>query len=152
MLFRFGAAVVLGAFAGAFALVPSPLRANPTGATVISGTAAMTASGAVLDIANSNGAIINWQSFSIGAGELTKFVQPSAGSAVLNRVLGGQTSVINGTLSANGQVYLVNGNGVLVGPGGLVSAGDFTASTRDIADADFHSGHLQSTDSGQAGV
>jgi filamentous hemagglutinin family protein len=127
--------------------------ANPTGGSIASGSASITTvPGTVTIDQTSNIAIINWQSFSIDSGELTKFVQPSAASAVLNRVLGGQTSVINGTLEANGQVYLINGNGIMVGPGGVVNTNSFIASTRDIADNDFLSGNLHFVGSGSAGV
>ena len=71
---------------------------------------------------------------------------------MLNRVLGGQTSIINGTLNANEAVYLVNGNGIVVGPGGVVNANSFTASTRDISDNDFLSGNLHFTGNNSAGV
>ena len=130
------------------------LQANPTGGNVAAGSAAIAGQGTSTVTVNqaSNVAIINWQTFSIGGGELTQFIQPSAQSAALNRVLGGQTSIINGTLSANGQIYLVNGNGVVVGPGGVISANAFTASTRDISDADFLAGNLHFTGSGNAGV
>jgi len=129
------------------------LQANPTGGQVTAGSATVSSGPGILTVnQQSNTAIINWQSFSIGAGELTKFVQPSAGSAVLNRVLGGQTSLIDGTLSANGQVYLLNANGIVVGPGGVITTGAFTASTRDVADADFLSGNLHFTGSSAAGV
>ncbi len=127
--------------------------ANPTGGQVVSGSASIgTIPGTVTINQASNIAIINWQTFSIGSGELTKFVQPCSSSAALNRVLGGQTSIIDGTLSANGQVYLINGNGVVVGPGGVVTANTFLASTRDIADADFVSGNFHFTGSNPAGV
>jgi filamentous hemagglutinin family protein len=126
---------------------------NPTGGQVAAGSASInTIPGTVTINQQSNIAIINWQTFSIGAGELTKFVQPSSASAALNRVLGGQTSVINGTLSANGQVYLINGNGIVIGPGGVVCANSFIASTRDITDCDFLSGNLHFTGSSDAGV
>ena len=96
----------------------------PLGGVVAAGSGTInTTPGTVTVHQTSNTAIINWQSFSIASGELTKFVQPSAASATLNRVLGGQTSVINGTLSANGQVYLLNGNGILVGPGTVSISG-----------------------------
>ena len=127
--------------AGLLALGISHLFANPTGGQVAAGSASInTVPGTVTINQQSNIAIINWQTFSIGAGELTKFVQPSSTSAALNRVLGGQISTIDGTLSANGQIYLINGNGIVVGPGGVVSANSFIASTRDIADSDFLSG------------
>ncbi len=129
------------------------VRANPADGSVASGAVTIvTSPGTVTVNQLTDKAIINWQSFSIGAGELTKFVQPSSASAILNRVLGGQTSIINGTLSSNGQVYLLNGNGVLIGPGGVVNTAGFTASTRDISDADFTSGNLHFTGTGGAGV
>ena len=129
------------------------VHANPTGGQVAAGAASInTAPGTVLINQASNTAIINWQTFSIGAGELTKFVQPSSTSATLNRVLGGQTSIIDGTLGANGQIYLINGNGILVGPDGKVNTAGFLASTRDIEDADFLSGNLHFTGSNNNGV
>jgi len=130
------------------------LQANPTGGNVAAGSASIAGQGTSTVTVNqaSNIAIINWQTFSINSGELTQFIQPSAQSAALNRVLGGQTSIINGTLSANGQIYLVNGNGIVVGPNGVVNANAFTASTRDISDADFLSGNLHFTGSSNAGV
>ena len=139
--------------AGGF-LLPAGLKANPAGGSVAAGSASITGqgTGAVTINQASNIAIINWQSFSINSGESTSFLQPGANSAALNRVLGGQTSLINGTLSANGQIYLINGNGVIVGPGGVINAGAFAASTRDITDADFLSGHLHFTGSSDAGV
>ena len=139
--------------AGLFALAMGHSFANPQGGQVASGSASInTIPGTVTINQQSNIAIINWQSFSINSGETTQFIQPSATSAALNRVLGGQTSLINGTLSANGQVYLINGNGILVGPGGVVNTGGFTASTRNITDADFLSGNLHFTGSSDAGV
>ena len=64
-------------------------HANPTGAQVINGSAAFNQVGKTLNITNSPGAIINWQGFSIGADEVTRFIQSGANSAVLNRVIGG---------------------------------------------------------------
>jgi filamentous hemagglutinin family protein len=130
------------------------LLANPTGGQVAAGSAGIKGEGtsAVTVKQGSNLAIINWQTFSIASGESTTFIQPSASSAALNRVLGGQTSTIDGTLKANGSIYLVNGNGIVVGPGGVVSANAFTASTRDIADSDFLAGKLEFIGSNSAGV
>ena len=135
-------------------LLPASLMANPTGGAVAAGSATIAGQGtsAVTIHQTSPTAVINWQTFSISSGQTTSFLQPSATSAALNRVLGGQTSVINGTLSANGQIYLINGNGVIVGPGGVVNANAFTASTRDITNADFLSGNLHFTGSGDGGV
>jgi filamentous hemagglutinin family protein len=128
--------------------------ANPTGGQVAAGSAGISGQGtsAVTIKQASNLAIINWQTFSIASGESTTFLQPSVTSAALNRVIGGQTSNIDGTLKANGSIYLVNGNGIVVGPNGVISANAFTASTRDIADADFLSGKFEFAGSNNAGV
>jgi len=119
-------------------LNPSLLRANPNGGAVAAGSAGISSHGSTLTITQgSNRAIINWQDFSISAGETTRFIQPSSSSAILNRVVGGNASQIHGTLQANGQVYLINPNGVLVGPGGVVNTGGFLASTLDLSDDAF---------------
>jgi filamentous hemagglutinin family protein len=130
------------------------VMANPTGGQVAAGAASIAGQGtsAVEVKQASNLAIINWQTFSIASGESTTFVQPSAASATLNRVLGGETSLINGTLSANGSIFLINGNGTVVGPGGVVRANAFTDSTRDISDDDFLAGNLHFVGSNPAGV
>ncbi|MGU3497155.1 GLUG motif-containing protein, partial [Xanthobacteraceae bacterium A53D] len=50
-------------------------------------------------------------------------------------------SQIDGSLSASGSLYLVNPNGVTVGPSGTVTTGGaFVASTHDISDAAFNAG------------
>ncbi|MGC1388227.1 MAG: filamentous hemagglutinin N-terminal domain-containing protein, partial [Steroidobacteraceae bacterium] len=89
---------------------------------------------------SSNRAIINWSDFSINPGELTKFIQPSAASAILNRVIGSDPSALLGDLQSNGQVYLINPNGIVVGRGARIDAAGFAASTLDAADAQFLSG------------
>jgi hypothetical protein len=60
-----------------------------------------------LTVTNSPGAVINRQGFSIGAGQITRFNQGSAASAVLNRVVGADISQINGSLLSNGRVFLI---------------------------------------------
>src|SRR5688500_4888817 len=90
--------------------------ANPTTPQVVSGTAAFARPDArTLNVTNSRGAIINWQGFSIGAGEVTRFVQPSSSSAVLNRVnVGADISRIQGQLLSNGRVFLINPAGIVI--------------------------------------
>jgi filamentous hemagglutinin family protein len=119
-----------------------PIWANPAGEQVISGgvTFERGLDGSLTISQGSDKAIIHWQDFSIGAGELTKFVQPSSTSAVLNRVIGGLPSSIHGTLQANGRVLLINPNGILVGPTGRIDVGGFLASTLDVSDGEFLGG------------
>ncbi|HRQ87984.1 MAG TPA: filamentous hemagglutinin N-terminal domain-containing protein, partial [Bacteroidia bacterium] len=115
--------------------------ANPTGGEIVSGTASISSAGSTLTVNQlSDRAIIHWQDFSIASGQTTQFLQPSATSAALNRVLGGNPSAIHGTLQSNGQIYLINPNGVLVGAGGVVNTGGFLASTLDVSDSDFLAG------------
>ncbi len=81
--------------------------------------------------------IIHWDDFSIDAGEITRFVQPSKDSAVLNRVTSLKSSHLLGSLEANGKVYLINPNGIFIGPEGAISTNGFIASTLDILDKEF---------------
>ena len=126
------------ALLSALALI-SPTHANPVGESVAAGNATFDRLlPGVLSIQQGSArAIINWADFSIGAGELTRFIQPGANSAVLNRVLGGNPSEIYGTLRANGQLILLNPAGVLVGPGGRVDTKGFLATTLNLSDEDF---------------
>lgn len=115
-------------------------QGNPTGGTVISGGATFNHSGNVLEITNSANAIIHWDQFSIGAGELTRFVQPGAASAVLNRVIGQDPSQILGSLQSNGRVLLINPNGVVFGQGAQIDVAGLVASTLNLSDTDFLKG------------
>ena len=83
-------------------------HANPIGAAVVAGQASFATSGNTLTVTNTPNTIINWQGFSIGANEITRFAQQSASSAVLNRVIANNPSNILGSLQSNGRVFLVN--------------------------------------------
>ena len=83
--------------------------------------------------------ILNWSSFDIGAGYTVRFNQPTGGSA-LNRIGGSDPSVILGNLEANAEVILYNANGMLFGRGATVNAGNFIATTLNIADDQFEKG------------
>ncbi|CAN0152359.1 unnamed protein product, partial [Phaeothamnion confervicola] len=121
-----------------------PILALPDRPTTVQGTVQVTNPSAnILQILQSSPqAIINWNSFNIGARETVRFLQPSNVSAVLNRVTGGDPSVILGMLQANGRVFLVNPNGILFGPGSVVDVGSFVATTLNMSDSDFLSGHF----------
>ncbi len=116
----------------------------PTHGVVTSGAASIGQSGANLSVTQTSPrAIVNWGSFSIGQGNGVTFDQPSASSAILNRVTGSTTSTIAGQLQANGQVYLINPNGIAITKTGAVQVGGgFVASTLGIADNDFNNGNL----------
>ena len=120
---------------------PVPALALPEGGEVAAGVASIQRSGAAMTInQNSGRAAINWQRFGIGATESVRFNQPSASSIVLNRVLGQDPTQILGSLRANGQIFILNPNGVLFGRGVQVSVGGLVASTLNLSDADFLAG------------
>jgi len=131
----------LGSFV-AFLFLFSPLllnAANPVGEQVVSGSVSFdrTVPGVLSIGQSSDRAIINWQDFSIGAGNLTRFIQPGASSAALNRVIGGNPSSIYGQLQANGQIFLINPAGVLVGASGQIDTAGLVASTLDLSNESF---------------
>src|SRR5215216_45428 len=117
--------------------------AGPDGAVVVGGAAAVQGQGTSSVTVNqtTNAAIINWNTFNIGTGEKTQFVQPNSSSVVLNRVTGGLgPSSIDGTLSANGKVFLVNRDGMLFGPNAVINTAGFVGTTHDIKNEDFMAG------------
>src|ERR1700674_3733228 len=97
--------------------------ANPTGPAVAAGQASFSQQGKSLTVTNSPGAIINWRGFSIAPDEITRFIQQSPSSAVLNRVVGIDPQQIRGTLQSNGRVFLINPNGIVFGAGARIDVG-----------------------------
>jgi filamentous hemagglutinin family protein len=143
-----GAVVAAGMLATGAALAagaPAP-GALPAGGNVVSGQASLNQAGGRLDITQASArAAINWQSFDIGSQAQVHISQPGAQSVLLNRVVGADPSAIFGKLTANGQVLLVNPNGIVFGAGSQVDVGGIVASTLDIADADFAAGRMKFT-------
>ena len=87
-------------------------------------------------------AIYNWASFNIAAGNTVQFIQPSTSSVALNRIFDPNVSTISGNLLSNGQIYLINPNGILFGKGANVNVGGLIASTLDINDSAITGGLL----------
>ncbi len=118
--------------------------ASPTGGTVTSGSASISQNGTVTNITQSTQkASINWQNFSIASNETVNFNQPNSSSITLNRVIGNERSVINGALNANGQVWLLNSNGVLFGKNASINTAGLLATTAKLSDADFQNGNYK---------
>ncbi|GAB3040273.1 hypothetical protein GCM10027285_26440 [Oleiagrimonas citrea] len=131
----------------------APATPLPVGGQVVGGQAAITQNNDTLTVhQTSQNAIIDWQSFDIGSGYTVRFDQPGSSSVALNRVLGSDPSAIYGHLDANGQVFLVNPNGIYFAPGTSVDVGGIVASTLDIANQDFLSGNYHFTGASTAGV
>jgi filamentous hemagglutinin family protein len=128
-------------------------QALPDGGVVRAGAAQISTSGAVTRIDQaSDRAIIDWRTFAIGAGGQVVFVQPSAQSATLNRVTGDQVSIILGRLDANGQVFLVNPNGIVFGGGAQINVGSLVASTSNLSNTNFMAGKLVFDQPGRPGA
>ncbi|MGH3054513.1 MAG: filamentous hemagglutinin N-terminal domain-containing protein, partial [Gaiellaceae bacterium] len=89
---------------------------------------------------SSRNVLIDWKSFSVGPHGSVTFEQPGSSAIALNRVTGGGASNIQGGITANGRVWIVNPNGVLFGGGSQVHVGSLIATTSDIADGDFANG------------
>ncbi|HEX7654626.1 MAG TPA: filamentous hemagglutinin N-terminal domain-containing protein, partial [Verrucomicrobiae bacterium] len=110
-------------------LLARQVQANPTGLTVVTGTATTQTSGNQLTVNPSQYAVLNWSSFNIAAGERTVFNQPSATSVVFNNIGNQSASQIYGSLQANGIVVLLNSSGFYFGPNSFVSAAGLVVST-----------------------
>lgn len=148
-------ALVLNLFGSTtFGLAPLLAHANPQGEQVVGGSATVARPNSTTVAVNqsSQKAIINWNSFSIGATEKTLFAQSNAQAIVLNRVVGVDPSSILGTLKANGQVWLVNPNGIVFGKSAQVDVGGLLATTLDIKNSDFMAGKYKFTGSGNTGA
>src|ERR1700704_1052504 len=135
-----GSPVLALALGAPFARGATPIL--PSGASVAAGQASVGAPSetSLLITQSSQKALINWRSFSIGSGANVTFQQPNAAAILLNRVVGTDASTINGDVFANGQVWLINGNGILFGRGSHIDVGGLIATTSDIRDADFLAG------------
>jgi len=112
------------------------------GGVVVNGTGNIATSGTTTTVTQSTDKmVVNWSNFDIAQGQTVKFAQPTTSAAVLNRVTGPvKASDIQGTLSANGRVYVVNPAGVMFGSTAVVNADSVVASTLDINAQQFMAG------------
>ena len=134
--------------ATAFAVLPHPAQAQPSGAQAVAGQATLHQQGNRLLVTTQNApgaqhSTINWQSFNVPAGSTTWFQQPSATSTSINRVVAPNPTTLLGTLGSNGHLVLVNPNGIAVGAGAVVDTARFTAAAMHMSDADALAGRLR---------
>jgi filamentous hemagglutinin family protein len=122
------------------------LHANPTGGSVVQGTASFTAGSQFTINQTSGNALINWQGFNIGAGETTVFNQPSASSVTWNYISDSSASSINGNIIANGYVVLQNPNGFTVGGSAAITAHGLVMTTAATPPLDLSGGGSWSFD------
>jgi filamentous hemagglutinin family protein len=126
-------------------LLSSQLFALPEGANFVDGSATIEQPDAktLIITQSSDKLIINWQQFNIAADEFMRFIVPQSTSISLNQILGGGPSEILGILQSNGQVWLVNPQGITFGPNAQVNVASLIASTLHIQNADFMRGNYQ---------
>jgi filamentous hemagglutinin family protein len=120
--------------------------ALPQNGNVVEGSAKITDAAKKTTVKQTtNKAIINWDSFDVGADELVKFAQPGIDSITLNRVIGPNSSQILGQITAPGQVWLINKAGIFFGPNARIDVAGLVATTADIANSDFMAGNYRFT-------
>ena len=133
------------ALAAALSVTFAPVNALaiPQGGVVSAGQASIVSSGNQLTVNQTSGkAIIDWSSFNVAPNEAVTFNQPSSSSITLNRVNDINPSSIQGQITANGTVVLVNPNGVFFGPNSKVDVSGLIATSADIANSDFMAGNM----------
>jgi len=120
----------------------SYLHAAPAGGNVVGGTGSISQSDLTTTInQSSQNLAVNWQSFDVKTNEKVNFVQPNSSSIAFNRILGNNGSVIQGQINANGQIILVNPNGVFFTPTATINVGGIVASSLDMTPSDFMNGN-----------
>lgn len=105
--------------------------------------------GTVMTLLQKSGAIIvNWDSFNIGKGYTVEFTQPDGGRA-LNKVRGGDASLIDGVLKGNGEVMVENGAGIIFGRNARVNVGSLVATALSVAQAAIDDRDLKNDPNGE---
>ncbi|MBE1160700.1 YDG domain-containing protein [Dyella acidiphila] len=126
---------------------------GPSGGQIVSGAGQIQQVGNVTTIRqDSSTLMLNWQNFNVGANQTVDFLQPGSSSIAVNRIYSSTPSEIDGHLNANGQVWLINPNGVLFGQGAQVNVGGLVASTLDVDDSTIDSSERRFSGSGKGSV
>lgn len=111
--------------------------AGPDGEIIVGGTISISRTDVTTTVINqtSDRGIIDWRNFDVNTNERVHFNQPSVQSITVNRVKNStKRSEINGEIKANGNVVILNENGVMFGSNARIDVGGLVASTSDLAD------------------
>ncbi|AGH79529.1 YapH protein [Xanthomonas axonopodis Xac29-1] len=115
----------------------------PTGGSIVGGTGTINAASGTTRVVDqtSSRMALTWSAFDIGSAATMTFNQPTTTSVVLNLVQGGNPTQIFGNLTANGQVFLLNSNGVLLGSTANINVGGLVVSTLGTSVSQFMNGN-----------
>ncbi|EOB3112113.1 filamentous hemagglutinin N-terminal domain-containing protein, partial [Yersinia enterocolitica] len=145
-------AILTGLVFGTLPLLVFALPSLPVNGNIVFGQGNMDVNNTTLTVTQQSDKLaINWGSFDIAQGNNVIYNQPGQQSIALNRVIGRDASQIYGNLKANGQVFLLNPNGILFGKGAQVDVGALVASTKSMSNHDFISGSYTLTSQKQEG-
>ncbi|MDX1669662.1 MAG: filamentous hemagglutinin N-terminal domain-containing protein, partial [Limnobacter sp.] len=123
--------------------------AGPQGGSVAAGSASVVQSGSTVDVnQHTDRAVIDWSSFDVDANEAVNFSQPSASSVILNRINDVKPSTIAGRITANGQIILVNPNGMVFSDSAVVDVNSLIATSSSVGLTDFMNGELRFAETG----
>ena len=140
--FRLPGSSGLGQFmvAAGLALLTTIASAGPEDGQISTGLGGISQVGTTITITQSSPQLsLAWKSFNIAANETVNFVQPSSAAIAVNRIADPNGTQILGRLNANGQVFLINPNGILFGRGAQLNVAGIVASTLDLHDATLNS-------------
>ncbi|HEX3147015.1 MAG TPA: YDG domain-containing protein [Gemmataceae bacterium] len=141
----------LVAFLAILALLSNQVLANPVGGTVLSGNATISTSGSKLTVnQSSDKALIDWRKFDIAPAETTQFKQPASTSLTVNRINDSGPSKIEGNLQANGNLVLINQNGILFTKDSKIDVAGIVATSSNLNETQFKNGKLVFDKPGQA--
>jgi filamentous hemagglutinin family protein len=125
-------------------VVPNTVYAQWDGLENQHGQATYRYNGNHLDVTVTTSRLIaNARSLDIAGNESVSVNQLTANDAALFRSIGPSATKIFGSLTSNGNLFLINQNGVLFGQGAQVDVGGLVASSMNISNADFLSGQYQ---------
>jgi filamentous hemagglutinin family protein len=118
----------------ALAIASVPALAAPSGGNVVQGMASITYLPPVTRVElQTDDAVIEWQKFNLAVGETFEVVQPSLRSRLVNRVQQNRSSDLRGTIQSNGQVLILNADGILHRSSAIAIVGGLVLSGLDLA-------------------
>lgn len=113
------------------------LASGLQGMEVISGSAEIKKEGVITTIKNSPDTVLNWQTFDIAKDETVHFAQENSKSTAFNKVIGEKPSDLQGKLTSNGNVFLINPNGIVIGKDAVIDTNSFIGSTLNTSNEEL---------------